>query len=491
MKKNKILINCILTGAVVLASATSCKKSYLDINQNPNFPSDVTIVELLPSAEAAIAHAVGNNLQIYGGIWGQYWTQSPSSSQYKTIEQYSPSASDFDRPWKALYADALQDLKNIIAKATAESKPNYVACAKILQAYSFQLLTDNFGDIPFFEAIRADELILSPHYDSQQDVYNGIIKLLSEADALIDESSSAFNPGTEDLLLGGNMALWKEFGNTLKLRVYLRLAYKDPGKAQAGIAALATAGALFLNPGEDVKINYTLNGGNTNPLFSSIIGLGGTQNLVASGTAVNYLLNNGDTRVDAFYTPASNGNQIGIAQGNYTLPAGTKVSIPGPKTGGDGGDDSSALAPVRLMSGYESEFLQAEAVVRGWLTGDAKALYETGITASFASFGATDTFTLGIINDSASAFPTSGTSEDKIKAIITQKWIALCGNEGTEGWTEWRRTGYPNFFTESTNSIIGAGRLPARFFYPNTEVTRNGNFPGQKLIYDKVWWDVN
>src|SRR5436190_3924378 len=133
MKKNKFLIISLLSGVLIFGSITSCKKDFYDINENPNDPADVTSIELLPSAEAAIAHVVGNNFQIFGGIWGQYWTQSPSSSQYKTIEQYSPAANDFDRPWKAIYADALQDLNLIITKASANGLPNYVAISKILQ----------------------------------------------------------------------------------------------------------------------------------------------------------------------------------------------------------------------------------------------------------------------------------------------------------------------------------------------------------------------
>jgi hypothetical protein len=492
MKKNKFLIISFLSGVLILASITSCNKDYYDINTNPNDPADVTAVELLPSAEIAIAHVVGNNFQIFGGLWGQYWTQSPSSSQYKTIEQYSPAANDFDRPWKALYADALKDLKTIVTKASGENKMNYVACAKILQAYTFQLLTDNFGDVPFSEALQSENDILSPKFDRQQDIYHGIANLLSEADALIDENA-VFQPGAEDLLLGGDMHLWRKFGNTLKLRVYLRVIYADPAFADSGIVHLQ--GAEFLATGENVNINYTSTPGNSNPLSSSIVALSNTQNLVASATAINYLFDTNDPRIDAFYSPALNGSMAGLTQGDYTAPAGTLVSIPGPLTGGDGSVDNraaSALAPVRLMSDYESLFLQSEASARGLLGGDKAALYTEAIAANFADFGITDT---SLINpyfaDPLNMFPTTGVFEDELRAIITQKWIAMCGNSGTEGWTEWRRTGYPNFFTESVNSIIGGGRFPLRFFYPTTEVTRNANFPGQKLIYEPVWWDVH
>ena len=490
MKKNKFFIPVILTVGLVLGTATSCKKSYLDINENPNDPSDVSIVELLPSAEAAITHVVGNHFQIFGGLWGQYWTQSPASSQYKTIEQYLPGANDFDRPWLILYSDALEDLKNIIVKATSENKPNWIAIAKILQAYTYQELTDNFGDVPFTEAIRAEEGIISPKYDSQELIYDGIIALLEEADGLIDENSD-FYPGPEDLLLQGDMFLWREFGNTLKLRVYLRMAYVNPTKAMAGIAALEASGAPFLAEGENVQLNYTSNGGNTHPLYSSIIGLSSVQNLVASATGINYMVNNNDPRVDVLYTPANNGTQVGIAQGDYDVSASTQRSLPSGFTGGDAGDPASASAIVRLMTGYESLFLQSEAVARQWMTGDAQALYVAAITENFVELGLTDVMATTYFSQPAIAFPAGGTMEQQIEAIITQKWAAMNGTSGTEGWTEWRRTGYPTFFVESANSLIGAGRFPNRMLYPFVELTRNGNFPGQKDIFVTVWWDVN
>jgi hypothetical protein len=490
MKKYKTALQLFLTGALTITVISGCNKDYFDINQNPNSPADASVNELLPSAQGAVAHALGNNIQLFGGIWGQYWTQSPASSQYKVYEQYSPGANEFDRPWKALYADALQDLRTIVTKATAEQKPNYVACAKILQAYTFQLLTDNWGDIPFHEAIQGAEGILSPRYDTQHDVYHGIMDLATDGLALIDENSDV-HPGQDDLFFGGDMLLWREFGNTLLLRIYLRIAYIDPGEASSGIGQLQASAAEFLYPGEDVKIDYFEIGGNSNPLYSSIVDVGFTQNLVASATAINYMNSNNDPRLDVLYVPSSLG-QIGIAQGAYDLSASTPVSIPSAATGGDGGDESSALAPVKLMTAYESLFLQAEAMARGWLTGDAETTYRDAITESFAAYGITgDTVNYYLDSVPAAAFPAAGTVEQKVEAIITQKWIAMCAQEGSEGWIEQRRTGYPTFFTPSTNSIIGTGRFPERFYYPTSEVTRNANYPGQKLIYEKMWWDIN
>src|SRR4051812_32445025 len=115
--KTKIRLNkYILTGAIVIATITSCKKDYLDVNENPNFPEEATIEVLLPSAELALTHGTANPLGIYTSMYAQYWTQTPAASQYKTLEQYNPSADDFDRVWLLFYTNALVNLKLIVDK---------------------------------------------------------------------------------------------------------------------------------------------------------------------------------------------------------------------------------------------------------------------------------------------------------------------------------------------------------------------------------------
>ena len=368
-----------ITAALSTIVFTGCKKDFLDINQNPNAPERVDIKDVLPSAELAIGHVVGNNFQIFGGIWAGYWTQNPYSSQYKTIEQYSPAASDFDSPWRLCYSDALEDLNFVVTKGTELNKTQYVAIAKILQAYTFQILTDNFGDIPFSESLQGDVGLLSPKYDAQKDVYDGIIKLLNDGIALINVSATD-GPTTNDLLLGGDMSMWKKFANTLKLRVYLRLAYVDPTKAQAGIASLS--GVSFLGAGEDVKIKYTANPGGTNPLYSVFSEISNTQNLVASKNCLYNMysgptVDSSDFRMTVFYDTIPGPDYDAIAQGFYTAATPiSKISLPHPNTGANSLKASSAAAPVKLMSDYESLFLQAEAVARGWMAGSAKTLYD-------------------------------------------------------------------------------------------------------------------
>ncbi len=475
-------------GAVML-TGTGCKK-YLDVNQNPNAPVTATENLVQPSTQAAIGMAVGNNLQVYGGIYSQFWTQNPTSSQYKAIDQYNPEPAAFDRVWGILYNDALAD----ITLLEQSRNPNYVAIALIEKAYAFQLLTDAFGDIPLKDALKGNQSgnqLLSASYDPQSEVYDSIFAWTKRGVALAGSGSNY--PGTDDIIFGGGangMAKWKEFGNTLLLRAYMRISNVDPAKAQAGIQALYATNPVFLTT--DARIAYQNVGGNQNPLYAEGVGLGRTQNLVASNTAVNALTANSDPRLKVLYTSNAAGNVVGIPQGSFGTQPAVAPTFPAPITGGrfaTATGATAATAPVKLISAAESYFLQAEAVARGWANGSVQTLYNAGIKASFDALGVSATaYNTYIASSPAAQLPSDLAGQ--IRAIITQKYFAMIGFQGFEAWTELRRTGYPDILVRSAASTLGTNELPARLLYPETEITRNSAFPGVKRITDKVWWDL-
>jgi hypothetical protein len=482
MKKFKIKIAALLLASVAVGFA-GCKK-FLDINENPNAPSDANVALLLPTAEAAVAHVIGNQFQVYGGMWAQYWTQSSASSQFKSIDQYSANAANFDRSWRILYTNALQNFKVIIDKAATQPQyTQYAAISYIMKGYTFQVLADAFGDVPVNEATNTD--ITNPHYDPQATVYDSIFSFIDKGLALIDLTTEAV-PASDDLIFQGDMEKWQQFANTLKLRAYLRIAKADPPKSEAGVRSLA--GATFLST--DGLIEYSSTGGNQNPLFAEILDLGRTQNLVASSTVVDEMNRNNDPRVLVFYEiDTSLKKVVGIAQGAFdTITVQPKVSDPTIFVGAKGNDDRSATAPVKLISATESYFLQSEAVARGWLTGNAAQLFQSGITASFAAYDLNGEAANYLCRAPGAQWP-DGNLETQLKASITQKYYAMCGNQGFEAWSERRRTGYPTFLKVSLASSLGTDQMPARLLYPSTEVTQNANFPGLQLITAPVWWD--
>jgi hypothetical protein len=483
------LKQAIVIGLIAAAGLTGCKKN-LNVNQNPNNPSGATTVLLLPTTEAAVSQVIGNAFQIYGNMWAQFWTQSPNSSQYQTIDEYNSSSSDFDRPFLNLYRVTLVNA-DLIIKSNESQSENTKGIAYLMKAYTYQIATDAFGDVPLAQALQGTN-ILNPKYDAQQVVYDSIFVYIDKALPLL-KSTSAISPGNQDLIFQGNMTKWVAFANTLKLRAYLRLSKASPAVAQAGIQALYASNAAFLT--QDASIQYTTTGGNENPLYNEMASpvLGKVQNVVASSTAVNAFVANNDPRLAKFYdlvVPSAT-KLVSIPQGSFKTFVGKTVSPPSPLVGGRANNPASAVAPVKLLSAAESYFLQAEAVARGWTNGNGSltALYQQGIATSFTATGAGDpTVYTNTAPAALRALNAAVTVNDKVGAIITQKYFAMCGFQGFEAWTEWRRTGFPTFFVPSAASTIGAGKMPMRMLYSNEEAVTNSSFPGVIPIDIPVWW---
>jgi hypothetical protein len=389
-----------------------------------------------------------------------------------------------DRVWGNIYRGTLNNAELIINSKVADNE-NYKGIAHILKAYAYQVATDAFGDIPLSEASKADGN-LSPKYEAQEVVYDSIFNYIDKGLSLL-AVKQAIPVASQDMIFNGDLEKWKAFANTLKLRAYLRLSNVNATKAAAGIKALYASNAVFLS--QDATITYTTTGGNENPFYNEMVGLGKTQNVVASGTAVEAFVRNNDPRRFAFYEKVSGQDTIAfIEQGTYASNSKKLVSTPSAMVGGNAINQTSAVAPVKLFSASESLFLQAEAIVRGWGTGDAQSLYSAGITESFKATGNAAEATKYIADAPDAKF--TGNVEAKVKAIITQKYYAMCGFQGFEAWTEWRRTGYPAFFVKSAASTLGEGRMPLRMPYALSEATTNSNYPGNVVIYTPVWWDA-
>jgi hypothetical protein len=501
MKKNiNSGIVCIMLAAL---SISSCKK-FLNVNTNPNVAQEATVKTLLPAAELYVGTAMGVEMEIAGSFWAQYWTQSPGASQFHVLDQYAPGQDVFSTSWTNLYAGA-ENFYQLFNVADTLKKKQYMAISLLMRAYTFQVITDGWGDVPFRQALKgqyADGHIINPKYDSQMVVYAGIITFIDSANKLLS-TADLFHPGSDDLIYGGKMLKWIKFSNTLKLKIYLRMSEINPAGARAGIAALyASAPApVFIGVGDDAVIKYGFNSANSNPLASDETGLHGTQNLVGSSTAIDSMNSNSDPRINIFYQPTTSGAFSGIPQGFYqTAFAPGTFSLPSAYVAGDALDPQSSKAPVNLLTSYESLFLQAEVSARGWANpGMDSSLFFEAINASFTYYNDALTAATGVGGGASYLnyitaggywvnYPATGTLAQKLSFIITQKWFAMCGNQGFEAWTEWRRTGYPNFLAYSKTTLIG-NTFPRRFLYPTTESTTNSSYPGLVPLTAPVWWD--
>ena len=466
--------------AVLLLSG--CKK-FLNVNTDPNNSATAQPTTLLPTVEASIGVVVGDDYYPFGNIWAQYFTQSAVASQYKVIDQYLQLNSDFNYAWNHLYQSAgINDQVMINTCVGNDLDIQYLAIGYILKAYTLQLATDGFGDIPLSEALQG-VANKNPAYDKQQNVYDSIFSLCEQGKALINDADPN-NPGAADIIFQGDMDSWTAFANTLELRAYLRLTRIAPSVAQAGVAALYANGATFLS--SNAQITYSATGGNQNPFYIKEVALGETVNLVASQTVISQFVRNNDPRQFVLFVPLDGADTITyLPQGSFAQNTNEVASTPSPLVAGNPQDPNSALAPVILISAAESNFLQAEAVSRGWGTGSASALFTAGINASFATDGIPDSAANYLLNAPDAQFPAATSAQ--LQAIITQKYYAMCGSQGFEAWTEWRRTGFPTFFVPSAAS--GGRPFPERFLYPQSELTGNLNYPGTVPETTPVWWD--
>lgn len=463
----------------------------LDINQSPNAPSGSTTAFTLPVAQTTIAYMINLDLGIMTGFLNQYWTQAYQAAQYQVYDLYNYNGNQTATAWLHSYAWALEDLKYVEEKALADGTPNYAAIARILSVYTYQVVVDVWDKAPYSESLQGKDGNLNPVYDDGEAIYDGLIVDLDEALALINTAAAATRPGADDFIYGGDMEAWIRFANTLKLRIYLRQSEARPAVAQAGIEELYTNGAEFLMAGDDAFVPFPGGANNQNPLFSGDIspnGLGGV-NINGSATIIEQFVDNGDPRVDFFFDPASSGTftgvQIGIPQGEGITQLGsapiTANSIPSST------NVVAPTSPVYLMTAFESLFLQAEAVERGWGTGDAEALYNAAVTESFAFTGHEDD--AAALLAGAYAYPTG--TEEGLNAIAKQKWFAMCGIMNVEAWAELRRFDYLDLepSVAGTGASLNGSTFPQRSLYPTSEISTNTNAEPNGNIGDPVWWN--
>ena len=237
-----------LTIVFTLLVVTSCE-DYLDINEDPNNPKVGELNKLLPSIEVDIAGALGMTT---GGA--SYYT-SLYMHQLVTREDndYSFDGDQFGVtvPWEVLYNRALTDIEEVIETGSEEEAWHYVGIAQILKAYTFSVLVDLYGDVPFTEANLGTE-DLAPKYDNDESVYSGVFNLLDEGVAKF-EMNSILSPEGDDLFYEGDTELWTKFANTLKLKLYNQIRLTRDVSSE--ITALLNEGNL-LESGEDFELPY-------------------------------------------------------------------------------------------------------------------------------------------------------------------------------------------------------------------------------------------
>lgn len=385
--------------------------------------------------------------------------------------------------------------------------------ARIVQAYAFMVLSDTYGDIPYFDGGKGfTDQVVFPTYDAQQDIYPDIFQELQSAVAGLNAAGGTEN---SEVLYGGDIDKWKRLGNSLLVRAGMRLSKVDESQAQQIVAAAYQAGTMQSNEDNFVirhDNNYqnafgaTLNGTEANNFF-----------LVA--TFVDYLKENDDPRLGAIavrYVGATSGPeqtadrastdpavQIGMPMGNDNNSAVTAAENAGLAsfydfTQADRTRVVKVDAPMYLATYAQTQLLLAEAAQRGWINGDAAEFFENGVRAhmeQMADYDPASTIEGAAIEAYLAAHPYD--SGNALEQINTQYWVASFLN-GPEAFANFRRSGYPEIAPNPFPSQdLTSEEFIRRLTYPSSEIgvnTDNVNAAiarmGPDILDTRVWWDV-
>jgi hypothetical protein len=472
--------------------------------KNPNSASAVPANLVLPAALNTTSRIVtlpGNYAFIY--MWYGCMSVSGGYSQPTALTQYNLLNSSYQGNWNNSYTN-LQNYDYIETSSNTPKLVSYKAIAQIMKVYLFQNLVDTYGNVPYSEALKgsANPQVLKPAYDDQKTIYEDLVLKLDAAMGLISSRpADAEEVGNYDIIFRGDMDLWWKFANTIKLRMLINQKNMSGRDAYitSALATTAHTTADYLGASQSAMLNpgYLQSTGKMNPFWETFYKQDNSQQAdglgyyVAGQDACDFLTANNDPRkLRVFQANTTGGTNV---KGNYF---GAIVLEPVPTTSKLGPGMLKAYnqsAPI--MTDFESLFLQAEAVQRGMITGDAKALYESAVTSSIIYMGGT-----GGTAAAASTYLSQGgkplvnfdVAPNKIQTIITQKWLALNGISPMPIWTDYRRTGYPDFIHWTQDPARLNDTPPVRLYYPQTEIsTNNDNVVKQgdiNLFTSKIFW---
>lgn len=511
----------LLIGFVILFA--SCTKKFADINTDKNTIATIGAAELPFLFSQAQSTATNSqwNYQVAQNLFADQY------AQYFACEAtYFPSDRNVIRmdwvgaAFNPMYTTVVPQLQTIFNSTDSTSAEH--ALASIWWVYTFHRVTDYWGPIPYFSAGIPGN---SVPYDPQDKIYDDFFKRLAEAVTILKGKTDEQPFGSYDLIYGGNVNNWIKFANTLRLRLALRISNVDPARAKTEAEAAVVGGVMTNSPDDDALIQRSTKGDDGNGL--SIMSDWNEFRMSASMESV--LKGYNDPRLPVYFLPAVNtGEYNGLRNGLTVEQLGKDAnkadnnSHVGPRWSSPaaGGISTYLSTPQNVMATAEAYFLRAEGALLGWnMDGDAKDLYNEGITNSLAQWGITNaTIVSNYINsmntpiapgDYLNSPPMTtipvkfGTSlSEQREQIATQKWLALFP-DGMEAWADYRRSHvlklYPVANSDNPDIANTKTQWIRRIPFLLSETQTNGAavdaavplLNGPDKVTTPLWWDKN
>lgn len=492
-------IKKILGLSLLIVFFAACDEDFGELNTNPstadNLGGEFLLNYSINRAASSRYETWRGNL-IYCSQWAQQLSGGWAPNNYQTTNEDWLSAY-----WNEAFGTYMRNIQDIINR---EEGTNLESMALIFKVLIMQRVTDMYGDIPYAEAFQGGDFP-QPGYDSQESIYNSFIADLTRAVSQLAPGNGV-DVANFDPIYNGDIDLWRKFGNSLLLRVGMRLTEVNSGLANKTISDAITGG-VFTSSADEAFIEFdgSLPDG---PVASGIgevfndFGVGGG-GFNLSDEFLDRLQANNDPReriiAVTYNSDGSINTDVGVGQHQ------------GRVNGRDVGDSFVFAmpnhdvmvaydSPVYYMTYAEVQFNVAEAIMRGWASGDAQAAYEAGVTAACRQLDRYPRVTPVTDEEIADLLKESGVAWNESNAmelINTQKWIALLF-DGFEAYANYRRTGIPNL-TPGETMGESDGSIPRRMRYPVSEqLTNSANYEtavsrlaGGDVITAPVWWDAN
>jgi hypothetical protein len=469
--------------AMLSLIASGCDNDTDNFNNNQDAQYDVAPEVLFTNAEKELADQMTTpsvNLNPFRFL-AQYWAETTYNDE--TRYRFT-TRSVSDNHWNNLYRNVLGNLESakqlVAAQGSGTQQNNQLAIIEILQVYTFQVLVDSFGDIPYSQALNTD--ILLPTYDDDAAIYPQLITRLDAAIANLDDQGPSWT--NSDVIYNGDVSQWRMFANSLKLKLGINLADVNPTLAQSTIESAFNGGVILTNA-QNATFEYPGSAPNFNPIYGELVA-SNRNDFVAADTFVNALNAYNDPRRAVYFNTVGGeyvGGVYGAANNNFS------------EFSAIGDTFRSPDLPSELFEATEVNFYLAEAAARGYAVGNsAEYYYNQGIRTSFEYWGLSQTQADTYLAMPEVAYTTA--SADWRETIGMQEWFAFF-NRPFEAWNSYRRLDYPQLEAPSNAVAAAEGQVPKRLAYPVSERTvNNANYTaaseaiGGNKLATHVFWDV-
>jgi len=490
-----------VVGLVLIMGTAACHTdSITNANRNPNDPTSAPPGALFTNAAiTSVRRWTG-----FGSV--AVLAQHFSSVLYPTVDSYlTLQATNTNGSFTSAYTSDLADLRQVIQVGRAAGNAGIYGPAVVLQTWDFSNLTDQWGDIPYSEALSADSGVVTPKYDAQKDIYSDFfIKLAQAANDMAAVPGGGPTLGGSDPIYNGNLDKWRRFANSLRARQAMRLVNVDAATADTELrAAFDDPAGVFQSNEDNAKITWPGDGIYDNPFAA---GVKSRLDVRIAQTLTSEM--EGDPRLPVYAMPVVDssvypGGYGGEPSGLTPDSAGKWFQLaswpgaifgPGVTSYGTYGTADGLKTPSYIMTYSEVMFLRAEAAERGLgglSSGEAADDYYAAIRASMEQWGVTDEAAVTTFLNRPEIAYKGGV--DGLEQIATQKWIALF-SISPQVWAEWRRTCQPASVIPGPATIVPY--VPRRFYYSTTEALVNADNlnaaiarQGPDDFGTRIYWD--